>query len=162
MKASVLDGEAPRLRNEPHSLNLITLKKESEIPVDMQRLRATWPGSVFEFKPQPSQIPGQRSADEEAILTCLCAVAGSRFESSTLVSPLRALLWSRVASSQILAKASTTLGSFLSDEAIRKFKGSNESATALSLKASLANWIRNTYPDKSVKLEDSVEVQTDE
>lgn len=162
LKTSVLSAETPRLRNEPHSLNLVTLKKESEIPVDMLRLRATWPGPVFEFKPQPSPSPDQLSADEEAIVKWLFAVAGSRFESSLRISPLKALLWSKEACSQILARASTTLGRFLSGEAIRKFKGSNESATALALKADLANWIKKTHPGASLKFENSEEVQVDE
>lgn len=157
-----MDAETPKLRNEPHCLNLITLKKESEIPVDMQRLRATWPGPVFEFKPAPSQPSDELSADEDAILKCLFAVAGFHFESSMRISPLKALLWSRQASSQILARASTTLGRFLSEDAGRKFKGSNESATALALKADLANWIRKVYPDASLKFETSEVIQIDE
>lgn len=162
LKASVLNAETPCLRTGPHSLNLVTLKNESEIPVDMLRLRATWPGPVFEFKPQPSPSSDQLSADEEAIVKCLFAVAGSRFESSTRISPLKALLWSKETCSQILARASTTLGGFLSGEAIRKFKGSNESATALALKADLANWIKKTHPDASLKFENSEEIQVDE
>ncbi|MEO2036763.1 MAG: ATP-binding protein [Planctomycetaceae bacterium] len=162
LKTSALSNETPRLRDELHSLNLITLQKESDIPVDMLRLRAIWPGPVFEFKPEPSGSSDQRSADEDAILKYLFAIAGSRFESSRRISPLKTLRWSKEASSQILARASTTLGSFLSGEATRKFKGSNESATALALKADLARWIKQTHPDASLKFEDSEQVQVDE
>ncbi len=168
LKASVLSNETPRLHDEPHSLNLITLQKESDIPVDMLRLRATWPGPVFEFKPEPSASNDRFSADEEAILACLFAVAGSRFEPSTRtepvtrLSPLKTLLWSKEACSQILARASTTLGGLLSGEAIRSFKGSNESATALALKADLASWIKKTNPDASLIFETSKESRVDE
>ena len=131
--------------------------------MDFRRLRATWPGPVFEFKPQPSPSSDgavdHLSADEEAILKCLLVVGGSRFESGTPISPIKTLLWSKEACSQILARASTTLGSFLagelSGEAIQNFKGSNESATALALKADLASWIKKTHPDASLKFENS-------
>ena len=170
LKASVLSSETPRLRDAPHSLNLITLPKESDIPVDIQRLKATWPGPVFEFRPQPSKssdpAANQLSADEEAILKCLFLVGGSGFDSAEVLSPLKTLLWSKEACSQIMARASTTFGGLLSGElsgeAIRHFKGSNESATALALKAHLANWIRKTHPDKRLKFENCETVLVDE
>ena len=161
LKASALSSETPRLRDAPHSLNLITLQKESDIPVNIQRLRATWPGPVFEFRPQPSKSSDptivQLSADEEAILRCLFLVGGSGFDSAKVLSPIKTLLWSKEACFQILARASTAFGALLagglSGEAIRHFKGSNESATALALKAHLANWIKKTHPDKHLKFE---------
>src|SRR5262249_12395459 len=54
-ETSIVSVEAPRLLDKPHSLNLISLKKESDSPVDLLRLQAAWPGPVFDFTPEPSQ-----------------------------------------------------------------------------------------------------------
>ena len=157
LNSSVLGAETPQLKTDSRSLNLISLKNESEIPVDMHRIRAIWPGPVFEFKPQPNTSSDSLSADEAAIIQCLFAVAGAKIEPGTRVSPLKAMLWSKETCARILARASTAMGSFLSGDAVRKFKGSNESATALALKADIANWIRRANPDAKLSFEKSQE-----
>ena len=39
-ETSVLQAESPRLQDTPHCLNLISLKKSADFPVDFPRLRA--------------------------------------------------------------------------------------------------------------------------
>ena len=81
LETSVLSVEAPRLLDKPHSLNLISLKKESDSPVDRLRLQAAWPGPVFDFTPEPSQSSeGRLSEDVRALLECLFLIAGAPTE----------------------------------------------------------------------------------
>jgi hypothetical protein len=47
-------------------------------PVDFQRLRAAWPGLVFDFTPEPSvAADGQPSEDVQALVKCLLLTSGS-------------------------------------------------------------------------------------
>jgi SpoVK/Ycf46/Vps4 family AAA+-type ATPase len=158
VETSALSVEAPRLRDKPHALNLISLKKESDSPVDVLHLRAAWPGPVFDFRPQPSKSPeGQLSEDVRALLECLLLVAGSPAEVKENLSPLKTLLWSKEASIQILARASINLGEVLSSGELPKFKGSNENATALALKADLAQWVKRAHKDAILRFEENLE-----
>jgi hypothetical protein len=81
IEASVLHAESPRLQDGPLSLNLISLRKRSDSPVDFQRLRAAWPGPVFDFTPEPSvAADGQPSEDVRALVKCLLLTSGSPTE----------------------------------------------------------------------------------
>jgi hypothetical protein len=81
LETPVLSLDAPRLLDRPYALNLISLKQESDAPVDLLRIRAVWPGPVFDFKPEPSKSPeGQLSEDVRALLECLLLIAGSPTE----------------------------------------------------------------------------------
>jgi hypothetical protein len=154
LEASILSLETPRLLDKPHSLNLITLKKDVDSPVNVLRLRAAWPGPVFDFVPQPSQLQkGQISEDLRALLECLLLVAGSPMDVKDNLSPLKTLVWSQEICRQILVRASGSLGRLLSSQELPKFKGSNESATALALKADLAQWIKRAHKDAVLHFE---------
>jgi hypothetical protein len=145
-EASVLHAESPRLQDGPHSLNLISPKKRSDSLVDFSRLRAAWPGPVFDFTPEPSMAAyGQLSEDVRALVDCLLLTAGSPTEVKENLAPLKTLLWSKKAGMQILAAASTNFGETLASGELSKFKGSNEGATALALKAHLARWIKRAH-----------------
>ena len=113
-EASVLQAESPRLRDGPHSLNLISLKKSSDSPVDFSRLRAAWPGPVLDFTPEPSIVAdGQPSEDIRALVKCLLLTSGSPTAVQQTLSPLKTLLWSKQACMQILAGASISFGEIL-------------------------------------------------
>ena len=64
LKPSVLNSDAPRLADEPHDLNLITIRHDREPPTDFARLNAVWPGPVLEFKPD---YKGEPLADIQSI-----------------------------------------------------------------------------------------------
>ena len=59
-------------RTRGMTLNLITIKRELELPTDFERLKAVWPGPIFEFKPD---YKGEPSADIRSINDCLSLVA---------------------------------------------------------------------------------------
>ncbi|MCI0393149.1 MAG: ATP-binding protein, partial [Acidobacteria bacterium] len=93
LEASVLNSEAPTLLDQPHSLNLITLKSESELPVDFQRLQAVWRGPIFNFTPEPSKSSdGQMSEDVRALLALFLLLGGSTEEVKENLCPLRTFL----------------------------------------------------------------------
>jgi hypothetical protein len=153
LRASVLAQDGPRLEDQPHSLNLVTLSKDSEKPVDFLRLRSVWPGPVFEFQPQPVAPSSElASRDTRAVLDCLFVAAGCPDGAAQSVSPAHALIWARDACPEASARASGNLG-FLRRGSVEKFKGSNESGTALGLKARLAQWIQRTNENAELKFE---------
>lgn len=162
LRTSVLAQDGPRLEDQPHSLNLVTLSKDSEKPVDFLRLRAVWPGPVFEFKPQAVAPSSDLASDDtRAVLDCVFFAAGSPDGAVQSVSPAHALIWARDACSEASARASANLG-FLRRGSVEKFKGSNESGTALGLKARLAQWIRRTNEGAELKFENSEVLTTND
>jgi hypothetical protein len=163
LEAPVLHTESPRLLDRPLSLNMISLRKRSDSPVDLQRLRAAWPGPVFDFTPEPSEAAdGQPSEDVQAIVKCLLLTSGSPTEVKQNLSPLKTLLWSKQACMQILAGASSNFGEILASGGLSKFKGSNEGSTALALKAHLARWIKRMNKNAALRFEENQVQRVDE
>jgi hypothetical protein len=163
LKTSVLKGETPGLLDRTHCINLISLKKDAEFPVDFPRLQAAWPGVIHEFDPTRSvAVAGQGSADVSALLACLALVAGLDAVPTDNLSPLKLLLWSKEACTQVLARGSIQLGHLLSSEELRKFKGSNKSATALALKAHLAGWVKKNFANSTLQFEENQVKEIDE
>jgi hypothetical protein len=162
LKPSVLESESLRLLDVPHSLNLITIKRASEAPSSLHHLAAVWPGPIFEFKPEydPAAIP---SADMRALCACLSLVGGTAPTAIDGTTPLRILNWARVAHRQLTAMPITRFGAVLSTNSISKFKGSNECASTLALKAHLAHWIGSVRPGANLEFEysDSDDEQDD-
>ncbi|MBF5043173.1 ATP-binding protein [Aggregicoccus sp. 17bor-14] len=160
LKPSKLSDEGPRLQDGPRHLNLVALKQDSDSPVDFQRLKAAWPGPVFEFKGAAASATGA------PVVQLLLQVGGTPEKVGTLpaaeLSPLKLLLWAREASAQVLAQGSTRLGALLADGPVARLKGSNESATSLALKAHLAAWVRERLPDAELRFEDVQVEQFDE
>jgi hypothetical protein len=136
------------------SLNLISLTKAADYPVDFQRLCAVWPGPVFQFEPKVARGPeGYAPSDIRSIVECLFLAAGAPVNARDGLSPFQTLLWSRQAGAQVLAQASAHLGSMFSSKDVAKFKGSNEGSTALALKAHLARWLQRRFPDRNLAFE---------
>ena len=150
LKPSALHADAPRLLDEPRSLNLIAIGRESELPTDFSRLRAVWPGPIFEFTPD---YRGEPSTDIRSINKCLSLVAGIATDNSLEASPLSTLNWAKTSHAQLMADATVGWGEVLSSTQIPNFKGSNESATALALKAHLAAWVRRVRGDCTLEFE---------
>jgi ATPase family associated with various cellular activities (AAA) len=149
LKPSVLNSDAPRLADEQHDLNLITIRHDRELPTDFARLNAVWPGPVFEFKPD---YRGEPFADIQSINCCLFAAAGTPNDTENQ-SPLRVLNWARSAYAQLMASAVTEWGGVMTSNNVPHFKGSNEGSTALALKAHLASWVRKTEGDVPLEFE---------
>ncbi|RKH46676.1 ATP-binding protein [Corallococcus sicarius] len=151
LKPSVLGSDGPRLHDAPHALNLISLRRDTDAPVDLSRLLATWPGPVFEF--DATAISG----DGAPVSRLLLMVGGKpELEKQDVVSqlsPLKLVLWSREASAQGAAQALNSWGDILTRTPLSRFKGSNESSTTLSLKARLAQWILSRNPQASLQFE---------
>ena len=163
LEPSILRSDVPRLLDLPYALNLISLQQESDAPVNLLRIQAVWPGPVFDFKPEPSKSPaGQLSEDVRALLECLLLIAGAPPEVQDPLSPLQTLLWSKEACAQILARASIHLGELLSSGELSKFKGSNENATALALKADLAQWVKRADEEAVLHFEADESQEVDE
>jgi hypothetical protein len=57
------------------------------------------------------------------------------------------VLWSKEASAQILARGAASLGELLAAGELRKYTGSNESATALAIKAHVAGAFFTRWAD---------------
>jgi len=150
LKPSVLDSGAPRLEGSPRTFNLITIKRELDLPTDFARLSAVWPGPIFEFKPD---YKGEPSADIQSINQCLSLAAGMTPGTVTQASPLNMLNWAKTSYAQLLTNAVVEWGGVVASTLIRSFKGSNESSTALALKAHLATWVRRTNGDGILEFE---------
>jgi SpoVK/Ycf46/Vps4 family AAA+-type ATPase len=151
LKPSVLSSEGPNLAERLHSINLITLKQDSDSPVDFSRLKATWPGPLFEFD-------GSRvSTDAGSILELLMTVGGKPRKAGEKLppglSPLKMLLWCREACSQVMARVTAGAGQMLASEPLQKFKGSNEGDMAVALKMYLAQWLRKNNPKVTLRFE---------
>jgi DNA polymerase III delta prime subunit len=150
LKPSALDNDAPRLADLAHNLNLITIRNELELPTDFARLNAVWPGPVFEFKPD---YKGEPLADIRSINCCLFAATGGTSNDTENRSPLLVLNWARTAYAQLLAGAVTEWGGVITSNNVPHFKGSNETSTALALKAHLANWVKRSDGDAVLEFE---------
>ncbi len=150
LKASALDEHAHRLEDGHRSLNLVTIKRDSELPIDFSRFRAIWPGPIFEFTPD---YRGEPSTDIQSINECLSLVAGTVAGGSSQWSPLNTLNWAEKSYGQLVANAVVAWGEVLSSTRIPTFKGSNESATAVTLKALVAAWVRRTNGDGILQFE---------
>jgi ATPase family associated with various cellular activities (AAA) len=150
LKPSTLHEDTPSLHDEPRSLNLITIGRESELPTDFSRLRAVWPGQIFEFTPD---YRGEPSTDIQSINNCLSLVAGMATGTSIQKSPLTTLNWAKTANAQLMANATVGWGRVLSSTLIPSFKGSNECAATLALKAHLAAWIKRVHGDDAFQFE---------
>lgn len=151
-----LSDEMPQLQDKPHSLNLISLRSEAEVPVEFERLRAIWPGCVFEFRPQLSQFVSDTAPltdDSRALLECLFLVGGCRPDIKSCLSPLKTLLWARHSFTGMLAEDGASLADDLGDRPMKQFKGGNESSTSLCLKAHLLRWVRSELPASGVTFE---------
>ncbi|MCP3061692.1 AAA family ATPase [Myxococcus sp. K38C18041901] len=151
-----IDDSSSQLQTTPRSINLITVRRDSELPNDFERLKANWPGAVFEFDPP------ERASELEACRTLvervLYLVGGmpqqdARNVSSSRMSPLRLAVWARESSEQLLARGSTYVGEMFSRKSPSKLRGSTEGETALALKSLLAHWLIDQDPDVKVEFE---------
>lgn len=155
VKPSALDEDSFRLLDSPHLLNLVTIKRASEPPPHLHHLTAVWPGPIFEFKPEYSQVVAP-SVDMRSLCACLSLAGGVApvpSETSEGPSPLGMLNWARVAHRQLTAMPITRFGKVLANRLIGRFKGSNECAATLALKAHLAHWIASVRPDANLEFE---------
>nr|WP_253895316.1 ATP-binding protein [Corallococcus exercitus] len=161
LKPSVLASDGPRLQDEPRTLNLVALRRDADAPVDLQRLLSAWPGPVFEFD-------ATAIASDGTPVSRLLLMVGGKPEKATdavvaELSPLKLVLWGREACAHGAAQAMNSWGETLKRAPLSRFKGSNESATALSLKARLAQWVGLRSPDAELEFEHSrVEVVDEE
>ena len=113
-------------------------------------MNAVWPGPVFEFKPDYKCKPTE---DIRSINDCILAVAGTTPEATENQSPLYVLNWAKTAHAQLMARAVTRWGAVVTSTNVPHFKGSNESSTALALKAHLASWVNKTDSDAVMEFE---------
>jgi hypothetical protein len=153
LRPTVLDASAPHLLDSPRGLNLITIKRASEQPNDFDRFTALWPGPIFEFKPDLGPY-GMPAEDLKAINNCLRIASGHPTTTEPGDLPLRVLLWARRNHAQLMSKAVTSWGPLVASKGIRSFKGSNEGATTLSLKAHVACWIREIDRGAELRFEE--------
>ena len=156
LKPSVLDSGSLRLLDTPHSLNLITIKRASEPPAHLHHLGAVWPGADLRVQARVRQGAAP-SADVRSICDCLSLVGGLAPTAIDGATPLGMLNWARVAHRQLTAMPITRFGGVLSNKLIGKFKGSNECAATLALKAHMAHWICAADPDAKLEFEYSDE-----
>lgn len=150
LQPTAISGESPRLGQSPRSLNLVTLR-DAEWPVDSARLRALWPGPVFEFQGNDALKGG------ESIGRLLRMVGGEDSVDSSNLSPLRALLWARDTADQLLGQGALNVSEVLARKDLSKLKGSNEGATSLALKARLAVWLASSAPESKLSFESNQE-----
>ena len=142
---SAINGEGFRLRDTHHCLNMITIKTDAETPVELERLRAVWPGAIFDFNPEATDI--------KSLLSCLRLVAGWPDKWKDDLCPLKTLVWCKGTREQLAARGIGWAGKVFTSAAYRSFKGSNENATALGLKAELAHWLIEKHPEASIRFE---------
>lgn len=150
LQPTAISSESPHLRQTPRSLNLVTLR-DAEWPVDASRLRALWPGPVFEFQGSDALKGG------EAIGRLLRMVGGEDAIDSSKLSPLRALIWARETAEQLLGQGALDVSEVLARKDLSKLKGSNEGATSLALKARLAVWLSASSPETKLSFESTQE-----
>ncbi|HZH18366.1 MAG TPA: ATP-binding protein [Archangium sp.] len=151
LQPGVLSAEGPQLDHGSRRLNLISLRKESESPVDFARLKATWPGPIFEFD-------GAAAVRSGAPVSHLLLTVGGSPELADDVagqelSPLKLLVWSREATAQVDAQTVGPVGELLAREKLAKLKGSSESGQAIALKAQLAQWVKRREPKARLSFE---------
>src|SRR5262249_22710984 len=107
---SVLSANAHTLEDAPHHLNLITIKRELELPKRFARLSAVWPGPIFELKPD---YQGTSAADSQSISQCRSLAAGIALADATDRSPLSVLSWARTTYAQLMANPVVNWGDLL-------------------------------------------------
>jgi AAA+ superfamily predicted ATPase len=124
------------------------------------RLKAVWPGPVFEFTPD---LGGSGGEEVRSLIELFCAVGGlpGRFEKGDVdkMSPLNLLVWARNAAPKLLAGAAIDFGELVSSGKIERFRGSNEGSTALALKALAATAKRQGMRDGAVSFEDQKDTE---
>ena len=154
LRPTILNEHAPQLLDAPRCLNLVTIKRDAELPNDFERFAAIWPGPVFEFRLEygPNSQPTE---DIKAINNCLRIVSGNALEPDVTETPLRVLNWARKSYTQLLTRAVASWGNVVSSKELKNFKGSNESVTALALKAHVASWVRGLEVDADLCFEES-------
>lgn len=161
LKPGSLPGDV-RLLDSGRHLNLVTLSRGAR--PDLHRLRAGWPGALFVFRPGWASDAGGTLEPQKALLE-LMFLAGGRPRTPSdrelqNSSPLHVLGWSRTAGRQLLA-AMTPEVSALVAEAPKggsgRFRGSNESGTALALKALAGAWAHRRAPHSRVAFEETTE-----
>jgi MoxR-like ATPase len=161
LKPTAISSDVPQLLDAPHNLNLIALRQDAESPVDFPRLKAAWPGPIFEFDGSEVTQGGTHVAQ-------LLLLVGGRPDKAqdgkvaSRLSPLKALLWAREASAQVEAQAVTRVGEVLTGNKVPKLKGSSEGGTALALKAHMARWVQRRNPKAQLKFEARQEQDHDE
>lgn len=120
----------------PRHANLVALESGAD-ERGFTRLKAIWPGPVFEFRPSLEGSSGDDAL--RSLIELLFAVGGSpgRLEIADVrkISPLDLLAWARNAAPKLLAAAAIDFGELVSSGKLDKFRGSNECSTALALKA---------------------------
>lgn len=141
LSPTTISSELPRLCDEPRSLNLISISNEQHLPVNFERLKSLWPGGVYDFTLDSAELAPARLED----LAKLLFVVGGRPDRVTrslppTTSPLLLVLWAKEAHEQLLGQESSGVGKMLEGGNHEKFRGSNESALAVSLKAHIASW----------------------
>ena len=154
LRPTILNEHAPQLLDAPRCLNLVTIKGDVELPNDFERFAAIWPGPVFEFRLEygPNSQPTE---DIKVINNCLRIVSGNALEPDATETPLRVLNWARKSYTQLLTRAVASWGNVVSSKELKSFKGSNESVTALALKAHVASWVRGLEGDADLCFEES-------
>jgi hypothetical protein len=152
LRPTVLDDSAPRLLDCRRSLNLVTIKREAEQPTEFDRFAALWPGSGFEFKPElgPNGIPVE---DSKTVINCLHLAGGKSPTTDLDDPPLKVLLWARRSLAQLMSTAIASWGTLVSTKRLENFKGSNEGAATLSLKAHISNWMHSLDRDAELSFE---------
>jgi hypothetical protein len=126
---------------------------------DLERLKAIWPGQVFEFSPKWISVVDPAGTPEWAGLVRTLCVLGGRSQEISLsemreISMMKLLVWAKTASRDIVASAAVGFGDFVSRTKISKFRGSNEGSTALALKALIASWLKRTQPSATISFEE--------
>lgn len=95
--------------------------------------------------------------DIRSINCCLLAAAGMTPTHVENQSPLSTLNWARTSYAQLMARTITEWGGVVTSNNVPHFKGSNESSTALALKAHLARWVTTNDSDVALEFEYSFE-----
>jgi hypothetical protein len=154
LSPTTISSELPRLRDEPRSLNLISITNEQHLPVDFERLKSLWPGGVYDFTLDSTELALSRLED----LAKLLFVVGGRPDRVVrplppTTSPLLLVLWAKEAHEQLIGQESSGVGKMLEGGNHEKFRGSNESALAVSLKAHIASWAATQTSQAKVRFE---------
>lgn len=153
------------LDDGPRHMTLVTLDKSID-DHELARIAAFWPGAVFRFEPEWLRAADVAKAPEFASLVrTLCIVGGkprSLEGSLESISPLQLLLWAKDSVRQMLAAATVGFGGLLTERKLAHFRGSNETSTALALKAVVAQWLDRRKADLGIEFEDEEAFDGDE
>ncbi|ATB48403.1 ATPase AAA [Corallococcus macrosporus DSM 14697] len=150
-----IDDCGGRLQTGPRSLNLVTVRRDAELPVDFDRLKASWPGPLFEFFPpeDANEIEASRAAVQSLLLLLGGLPAADAPSSLSRLSPVRLAVWARESAEQLLVRGSALVGEVFSTRGASKLKGSTEGDTSLALKALLAHWLIRQDPEVKLDFE---------